>query len=209
MIYSAWRLLKKKFISTTVGLIVGFCCGFAEAKSVQDHLHFRMGMVSSSLGTSIGAAGGAFAVVPSFDIEYETFTSDRKSFVFRGILALDMATTVTRYFFAGVGQRFYLNNRGSALMAVTPDVSVMMRPKFRYYVGWDAGISQAVVNVLTASLQSMTTAIDGGGVAGALYQMSENVSLEASLTMSYAFGFSSVPASGMVMKAFFGGAYAF
>lgn len=201
-----------RFIKTIVVvllIIVSFLTNHdkANAGPVKNHLHLRTGMVSSSMGESIGAAGGAFAVVPSFDVEFESFVTDRSAYVLRGIMALDMATTVTRYLFAGVGQRIYLNNRGSALVAVTPEASVIIRPKFRYYVGWDAGVSETVVNVLTASLQSVTTAIDGGGVVGSIYQSSENLGLEASLTMSYAFGFSSVPASGMVMKAFFGASY--
>ena len=180
-----------------------------EARTVSDQLHFKMGMVNSTLGTSIGVEGGNFAVVPSFDVEYETFITSRKSYVLRSIMALDMASTVTRYLFAGVGQRMYMNSRGSQMIAVTPELSIIMQPKLRYYWGWDAGISTAVVSVLTPSLQSVTTAIDGGGVAGLLYQISDKFTFDASMTMSYAFGFSAVPATGMIMKMFFGGAYYF
>lgn len=172
-----------------------------------DQIHLRTGMVTSSLGTSVGSEGGAFSVMPSFDAEYERFVSDQKSFLYRGTLALEMATTVTRYLYFGVGQRYYVNSRGSALRAITPDVTVTVQPNFRYYFGWDAGMSQIVVNVLTASLQSFTTAVDLGGVGGAIYQISENIGLEAQMAVSYAYGFSSVPATGMVMKGFGGLTY--
>jgi len=181
----------------------------ASAKTTSDQFHIKLGMVNSSLGTSIGVEGGNFAVVPSFDFEYETFVTSRRSYVLRSTMALDMASTVTRYLFAGIGQRVYMNSRGSQMIAVTPDISIIMQPKFRYYLGWDAGVSTAVVSVLTASLQSVTTAIDGGGVAGVLYQISDNFTFDASMTMSYAFGFSAVPATGLIMKMFFGGAYYF
>ena len=202
-------LKKYKFISLFLMGIIFLTSFELEARTVSDQLHFKMGMVNSTLGTSIGVEGGNFAVVPSFDVEYETFLTSRKSYVLRSIMALDMASTVTRYLFAGVGQRLYVNGRGSQMIAVTPDLSIIMQPKFRYYLGWDAGVSTAVVNVLTASLQSVTTAIDGGGVAGALYQISDNFTFDSSITMSYAFGFSAVPATGMIMKIFFGGAYYF
>jgi hypothetical protein len=190
-----------------------FFLSSAFAAGGKDLLHFRSGVVTSTLGSfsnpTTGATTSGFTVAPSFDFEYEIFYSERKSYAFRGTLAIDFATSVTRYIYGGAGQRFYLNSRGSPLEFSSSELSINVLPKIRYFIGWEIGVSQAVVNIFTSSLQTVTTALDGGGIAGAMYQISKDVAIEGSMTVSYAFGFSSVGAAGTVAKGFLGGIYAF
>lgn len=194
-------------------LLLIFCliCGFSNMSraEVMDQMHYRTGMVTSSLGASVGSQSGGGSVMPSFDFEYEAFRSDRKSLILHAVLAHSQVDAVTRYAFAGAGYRYYTNTRGSNEISSSPDVSVVIRPTFRSYFGWEAGLSENVVSVVTASLQSLTTAVDGGGYYGVLYQISKNVSFDAQFGMNYVFGFSSVAASGTVMKMMAGIAYTY
>jgi hypothetical protein len=201
---------KKQIFRRLFAVLIGFLiCNTNAWAEILNQSHFRTGMVSSSLGSSVGSKTGGGAVLPSFDFEYESFKSDRKSSILHAVLAHETQDSVTRYFFAGAGFRYYLRTRGSNEIATSQDIGLIIRPTFRSYFGWEVGLSENVINVVTPSLQSLTTAIDGGAYFGTLYRLSNNVSLDAHIGMNFALGFSSVAASGMIMKIMSGISYSF
>jgi hypothetical protein len=173
--------------------------------SHKSQLHVHTGFVMGALSGPTPDA--ELMVMPTFNFEYESFLSSTNSYSFKGIFAMDMEDAIVKYFFAGFSQRFYMIGRGSTLETQNRQTYIRIDPKINFYTGYSVGLSQAVAQTFTSVLQTFTTMLDIGGMAGVNYRLTSNIRLEAQLEISYAYGFSSVAISGMLTKGFFGISY--
>lgn len=193
-----------------VGTLIFLSSVKSHAEVTLSQIHLRAGMVMASFSApGLLPEEASFSVMPTFDVEYERYLNIRSSYVLKGVFAMDLATSIVKYYYAGVGQRFYFGSLGTAVVADSPGISVVSQPKMRYYIGYDVGISQTVIKSFTSSLQVFTSMVDIGGTVGFIYQMTKNMGIEGLGGVSYGYGFSSVAISGLFMKGFFGMTYYF
>lgn len=144
--------------------------------------------------------------LPYLDAEWNVFLSSRMAATLRTILALDLATGNMKYAYFGTGQRFYINAAGTFLSRSEGGVTVSNSPKLNYFLGWDGGISNMVIQDV-ADLVVASTAFDGGVTLGLNYFLSDGISLNTGASVSYVFGFSSIAVSGLAMKFFLGASF--
>ena len=78
---------------------------------------------------------------------------------------------------------------------------MISKPKWRFFAGWDFGISQIILEEVGPALTVISTLIDVGGHVGAIYQISKNWGFEGKFGYSFGYGFSTVAVSGSVMSA--------
>jgi hypothetical protein len=196
-------MLHKVLIISTIVII--YCKVHA-----QDQLTIRTGMLNGSVGGP-PAAVDTFSIAPGIDVEYEAFpsTSNSSSNFFRFTLANDLATAQSRYFFAGYGHKYYLNDFAYRLDASNKDMSLFIERPLRYYFDWRVGVSSLQGRVATASLSVNTMAIDLGLGGGLKYQFTSSISFDSYLGMAYAYGFSSVSLTAMLMQILFGITYSY
>lgn len=174
--------------------------------AADSQLHIRTGILQ---GKYWGAQSGEFLVPNTFDAEYEVFLANSRSFLFRSMLAMELTTAKPYYSYSGIGMRYYLASKGMMFDAQDEGVSIISIPKWRYYVGWDFGISTAIVQSLGKVLQIMSTMIDFGGHAGVIYQVDSTFGIEGHVGATTGQGFSSVSVVGVTLRAFVGGTYQF
>ena len=166
----------------------------------------RSGMVMGSVSGGGPQASYSLTTIPYLDAEWDLFFSSRMAVVLRTIMALDFATGNMRYSYSGTGQRFFLNAGGAFLSRSESGVTVTNSPKLNYFVGWDGGISNMVIQEV-AELVVASTAFDGGATVGMNYFVADGVSINTGATVSYVFGFSSIAVSGLAMKFFVGASF--
>jgi hypothetical protein len=151
--------------------------------------------------------GGGFMVVPSFDLEVEVFDNSKKSYLARTIIALDLADGKMKYNYLGVGMRTYFKGVGISRSFITEKTRIRTIPKRRMYYGFDLGFSRVSVVSFGSVLSAVSTGIDFGGHGGYIKQLNENWGISAQFGMSYAFGISTVSASGINIKVLSGLTY--
>jgi hypothetical protein len=178
---------------------------FAKADD-NTQLHIRTGMLD---GKYYGPTGGDFVVTSTLDIDHETFLANRRSRVFRAILGIDIISAKPFYTYAGTGMRFYLNSKGMYFDRSDESYRILSYPKFRYYLGWDAGIAQVIVRSLGKVLQVVSSMIDVGACGGAVWQVDRNFGVEAHLGLTSGYGFSSVAVVGHTARVLLGVTYYF
>lgn len=88
---------------------------------------------------------GRFSIISAIDIEYEKHYSTKQSYLLRGIIGYDQKTALMDYFYAGLGQRRYFQSYGQPIIGSEGNNLIRMIPRWRFYGGWDFGISQVLV----------------------------------------------------------------
>jgi hypothetical protein len=169
-------------------------------------LHVRTGFLD---GKYFGPTSGDFVVTSTLDIDHETFIANRRSRVFRTILGIDMISAKPFYTYAGTGMRFYLNSKGMFFDRNDESYRILSYPRFRYYLGWDAGIAQVIVRSLGKVLQVVSSMIDVGGCAGAIWQIDRDFGIETHFGITSGYGFSSVAVIGYSTRLLVGMTYYF
>jgi hypothetical protein len=191
-------------------LCAAFASVFSAAKTAHagadSQLHVRGGLLS---GVYTGPQYGDFSIPNAFDLEYEQFTHNQRSFLFRAIMAMELETSKPYYFYAGTGLRYYFSSKGMAFEAEDDKVSMSAVPRLRYYVGTDVGISQAIIKSLGRVLQVTSTMMDIGGHVGAIYQVDRRLGFEIQFGLTSGQGFSSVSVVGYSARALGGFTYKF
>jgi len=176
---------------------------FAESES---QFHIRIGAIKAVYW---GSDSGDFFVPTMLDLEYETFLSNTRSLIFRSMLAMELETAKPYYAYSGAGMRYYLGSKGMLVESQGEGVAISAIPKVRYYIGWDAGISQAIIQSLGRILTVTSTMIDFGGNAGVIYQVDRKFGVEFHAGATSAQGFSSVSVVGVTVRATAGITYQF
>lgn len=200
------RQLRLILILCSLGIGIGAAVPIAAAKTRASQLHFRTGLVYGDYG---GQFSGTFSVPTALDIDYEVFTHNNRSYHFRFTQAVQLPDSVPFYTYGGGGYRFYLDSKGLVENQNEPGILISSSPRWRYYVGVDAGIAQVVVQTFGSIVQAVSNMLDVGVNGGLMYQVGENLSLELQVGGSFGYSFSSVPEQGATGRLFFGGAYFF
>jgi len=197
----------------SIRLILCFLLLFASKAHAEDdyrdhQLHLRLGMINTSI--SGGGISSSYSVTNSIDLEYEIFSNPKSSTVIRGIIAHDLKLDRTVYDFMGVGKRFYVFSSGISEHASGNGFEIDHVPKRRFYFGFDVGYSNGVILVLqNTPLQTVSSLIDAGALAGFLYQISRSYALEIQGGYSFGYGFSGISATAQTMRLFVGIAHGF
>ncbi len=161
----------------------------------------RSGMLLGSL--SAGETTGSISTLPYLDVECNIMTSSQNGYSLRAVLAPDLEELDLNYAYAGVGQRYYLGGPGVFISRTEEGASVSVRPGINYFVGWDFGMSHSILSRV-GSLAAASTAFDFGLTAGANWYVSDGVAIQFGASTSYALGFTTLAASGIVIKSFIG-----
>lgn len=186
------------------GLTALLMCSQAYAGNSQ--IHLRLGHVQ---GHYTGPQSGGFSIPTSTDLEYEIFLANQRSLIFRTILSMELETSKPFYSYSGTGMRYYFFSKGMQFDLEDEMVSMSATPRWRYYFGWDLGISQVIVKSLGRVLQITSTMVDIGGCIGTTYQIDRSFALEAHLGVTSGQGFSSVSVVGYSARALAGIVYQF
>lgn len=191
--------------------------------SLQDkQFSIRTGMINGSYSNPLQAGatgaegssnvssdleGGGFMTMPSLDMDLEVFGNYKTSYFARTIIGMDMSTGKMHYNYFGLGMKNYIMGTGISRMFLGKDRYVKMVPKRRMYYGYDLGFSRVSVVSFGSVLSAVSTGIDFGGHAGYTMQIGKQWGLNAQAGLSYAYGISTISASGMNMKLLFGLTY--
>ena len=187
-----------------LGLTVGCSGAHAEERGKESQFHFRVGKVSGSYS---GPVSGTFSVSNSLDFEGEFFTAPKTSWTFRSILAHDLSAGRMMYAYAGVGHNWYLWSDRVKMDAPDGATSFSSIPRWRYYIGADIGISQAIVYTYSPVLQAVSVLIDFGGHCAVIYQVNRSFGIEGQFGYTMGFGFSSVSVGATTNRFLFGVSY--
>lgn len=172
----------------------------------ESQFHIRFGAIKAVFW---GSDSGEFFVPTMLDLEYETFLSNTHSLIFRSMLAMELETAKPYYAYSGAGMRYYLGSKGMLVESQGEGVAISAIPKVRYYAGWDAGVSQAIIQSLGRILQISSTMIDIGGNVGVIYQVDRKFGFEFHAGATSTQGFSSVSVVGVTVRATAGITYQF
>lgn len=175
-----------------------------------EQIKFRTGMMSASIG---GAKSSGFSVAPIWNIEYEMPRGLKQTHFFSVILANDMATAQTKYFGLSYGHRDYFRGTISEDLLVKDMGNqgdyLKVSSQHRMFYDWSVGIGQLQSYVASLSLNSTSTTFDFGGGVGYEYQLTTKSAFTSEFHLAYAYGISSVAASGMLIEILIGATWQF
>ena len=193
------RWLKLSVVAV-FALLWGSPVVFAADFGSKSQLHIRTGQVSGSFS---GATSGSLISSTGLDLEYEVFQNRHRALLFRSAAFFDLKQNRAIYTYAGMGSNYYFLSTGPLVDTTDGATQFTVTPKYRYYWGWDLGLSQSEVvpKVIGATY---TTNIDGGLHLGAIYQATRAIGVEAQLGYSRGYGFTTVSAATSVLKMLFG-----
>lgn len=175
-------------------------------KGSRYQMHMRMGLFSGSY-TGEGVASRAWSVPTTLDVEMELFQNRTHSYTLRAVMAMELGTNRVNYTYAGGGQTNYIASRGRKDFRTEKRVQIKNTPKLRYYWGWNVGVAQVLVIDFGLVLGTYSTTLDFSGNGGVIYQVGENLGLEARLGMGLGYGFSTVSVTGTTARLLFGLTY--
>ena len=154
-------------------------------------------------------ATGRFIANGALEIEADLFTSPGLAWAIRSVIANDVATSRTRYFYTGIGQRYFFGPHGFESFAHDGADTMHIRPKLRYFIGIDAGIAQVLVIPYGKILGSYATTADGNAMAGARWGFSKSMSFDATVGMGVGTGISTMNVTIFTTRVLLGFVYAF
>jgi hypothetical protein len=167
------------------------------------------------LGVLMAQYNGYTSKVPAMlnfntlDLEYEVFTANKRSVVFRFMVSPDLTTNKVRYTYAGIGQRFYIGTKGMIVDQAERDLSVVSLPRWRLSLGWDLGLSETTVQSRTSVLDVIASLYDLGACSSLTYRITDRLNLDANVGASFGYGFSSISVNALIFRSTFGVTYFF
>ena len=182
---------------------------WAETYLHDSEFHFRAGLLSANFSTGQQNLNGQFTVPNALDFEYEIFSGTRSSFIIRSILAYETGSARLRYGYTGVGRRLYLFSNGAGFEATEGGSRIVLTPRWRYYLGGDLGVSQAVITEVGPVLDGDTAMFDFNVNVGTVYQINRSLGLELQVGYGLGYGFSSIPVTAYTLRAVVGASYFF
>ena len=195
-------MLKKRL---NLILFILFFHGLHFAHAMQSQVHLRTGLLNGSYD---GIFEGEFDISAAMDVDYEFFVSNDTTGLFRFIQGLD-SDSRPFYTYAGAGMRYYWRSKGMYTEQQDVGMFISSRPRLRFYVGGDLGVSQVIVKSFGPNVQSVANMTDIGANIGAIRQLNDRFGLEAHLGFSYGYGLSSTPTNGNTTRVFVGASYFF
>ena len=192
------RMLRNVF---ALGLFI-FLCVSTEAKAVGPGLvQVRSGVLLGTLNT--GEQSGSISTIPYLDVEYDLFASSKMAYAFRAILAPDLSDRDLNYAYVGIGQRYFFGGPSANISRSEEGSTVSVKPGVNFFVGWDFGMSHSILSRV-GSLAAASTAMDFGATGGSNWYLSDGIAVQVGASFSYALGFTTLAASGIVIKSFIG-----
>jgi hypothetical protein len=178
-----------------------------EVRAAKSQLHVHMGMINGSFSAPNAEP---FSVSPNpTNLEIEFFLNNKKSLFARMTVALSMETGKAVYVYSGIGMRYYFKSTGNTVSAAEGGTALSTMPKWRYYYGWDLGVSRMIIAEFGPVLNVTTTMLDFGGHMGIIKQMGKAWGLEVQMGLSFGYGMSNISGTGQTMRVMIGGAYYF
>lgn len=154
-------------------------------------------------------ATGSFDSQGAIELEADLFRSPGMAYTVRAAIALDATTSRTRYFYAGLGQRFFFGPNGFASFTQEGGDSLRIHPKLRYFAGYDVGFAQVLVIPYGTVLGAYATTGDLNAIAGARYSFNQEMSLDASLGAGVGTGIATMNVTTTTIRALLGFVYGF
>lgn len=201
----ALKSLKQRLLVLLLLSMLTISVQSAHARKSQAHV--RTGLMTGSYN---GTFEGSWEVSNAFDLEYELFVANDGAILFRFVQGIDTPDSRPFYTYGGMGFRHYLNyGKGSYSEQQDSGMYISTKPRIRYYVGADMGISQVIVRSFGPNVQSVANLVDVNVNLGAIYQITDSFGAEAHLGYSSGYGISSTPTNGNTQRYFIGGTYFF
>lgn len=184
-------------------LSIVFCCNnvFADKQ-----LHFREGLVRGAYD-GVGVISDDLETGTLLDMELEFFTSNRRSWFISTTYAMDFKENVMEYTYLGGGANYYVFSNGMHFDHSVEGRTFKSYPKWRYYVGWQAGISSIVLQRIGEFLQINSFGYDFGGHVGINRKIKDKWGVEFRLSYDVTTGFTTVSVGGWTAKALVGLTY--
>lgn len=167
----------------------------------------KLGMLTGSY--SGRDATGSFDSQGAVELEADLFRSPGLAYAVRSSIALDVTTSRTRYFYAGIGQRFFFGPHGFESFAQEGGDSIRIHPKLRYLAGYDVGVAQVLVIPYGTVLGAYATTGDINALLGARYSFDHNMSLDATLGAGVGTGIATMNVTTTTLRALLGFVYGF
>jgi hypothetical protein len=180
---------------------------FAAASPLEVEGMAKLGMLTGSY--SGRDATGKFDSQGAIEIEGNLFRSPGMAYAVRSSIALDITTSRTRYFYAGLGQRFFFGPHGFESFTQEGGDSIRIHPKLRYALGYDLGLSQVLVIPYGTILGAYATTADTNLSAEARYSVDRNMSISGTLGMGVGTGIATMNVTTTTMRALVGFVYGF
>jgi hypothetical protein len=177
----------------------------AQAEETGSNLEFhgRIGSISASYtGPQVGS--GSFSLPNGIDLEADYFVSNHRSYLLRTIIGLDQKATTTRYSYTGFGARYFLYSQATRADYVIGGTVLTAIPRWRFYLGWDAGLSQALVVQLNPVLGTYASFLDASFCGGTNYQITHDLGIELHLGYGMGVGYTNVSATLTTVRIFLG-----
>lgn len=177
---------------------------FSHSAFALKQFHFREGVVT---GDYDGVISNQINSPTLFDLELEFFETNKESWFLNTTYAMDFDTSTIDYSYNGGGMRYYLFNPGMNFEGYSKGTSFLSSPKWRFFVGWQAGLSFAILDKIGTTLQITTWGYDLGAHMGAIAQINKKWGLEFKASYDVTTGFTTVSVGGSTTKAMIGVAY--
>ncbi|MEC9281432.1 MAG: hypothetical protein VX642_01875 [Bdellovibrionota bacterium] len=188
---------------------ISFVAGFVQAKVMDSNITVRTGMLVSSL-TGPSSLETSFTVFPIIDFEYLNHQSAKSALIYRAGIAIDSATSVSKYIGFSIGQKHYIGSVGTNSELSSPNDSIKIYSTSKYSFGYNVGLSQVAAESFVSSTFGInSTLIEINGFLGYEHRFSNNYNANAQLDMAYGYGVSSVTFSGILTRFLFGINYSF
>lgn len=152
-------------------------------------LQIRTGLIVSNYS---GPVEGTMVAPATIDVDYGVFQSNRRSVNFRLTFATSLPDVKGEYLSAGAGQRFFFGSKGASFEGESDGVTVSVKPKWRTYFGYDAGLTQMIVKSFGKTIQITSSLLEASANVGCVYQIDEKFGIGAQASAGMGFGFSSV-----------------
>ncbi len=168
----------------------------------------RTGVITANYTGGSLAAGSFFSMITA-EAEAILTQSERQNLVITGAVALDGVDTRTRYFYAGIGQRFFLNGVQETQSTSHPDAMMIYAPRLLWYAGWDAGLAQILLLSFGDVLGSYSTTAEAGATFGFRRQFSSSLYFDGRIGASLGTSISNTPVTSQVFRGLVGLVYYF
>ena len=192
-------------------LILTLCFFFASATAQAANLNssgVKTGLVAANY-TGSSVATGSFVSLISLEAEVILSQTERQNFVLTSTIALDGKETRTRYFYVGVGQRYFLNGVSQNQSGDYSQSFVDYQPNTLWYAGWDAGVSQLLLIPFGDVLASYATMGELGASFGMRKNITRQFSVDGRLGASIGSGVSNNSVLSQVFRGMIGVVYFF
>lgn len=168
----------------------------------------KTGLVAANY-TGSTVATGNFISVFSLEAEAILTQTERQNFVLTSTIALDGKDTRTRYFYVGVGQRFFLNGVSENQYGDYEKSLIDYQPKTLWYAGWDVGVSQMLLIPFGDVLGSYATMGEVGASFGIRKNITRQFSIDGRMGASIGSGVSNNSVLSQVFRGMVGIVYFF